>query len=83
MERLHAYLLKQDLLLADESRWPLLGARGRKSKNWLVGVVEVGAAEVDKREEFRTLFSPCIPGCNALLELRQMVLLGHAALMVA
>jgi transposase len=34
VERLHQYLLEQELLLADESHWPLLGAKGRKTKNW-------------------------------------------------
>jgi len=34
VERLHQHLLAQELLLADESRWPLLGVKGRKTKNW-------------------------------------------------
>ncbi|MEQ9502688.1 MAG: IS66 family transposase [Deltaproteobacteria bacterium] len=34
VERLHQYLVAQDILLADESHWPLLGARGRPTKNW-------------------------------------------------
>jgi len=31
--RLHAHLLSKDVVLADETRWPLLGAKGRKTKN--------------------------------------------------
>jgi transposase len=34
MRRLHEHLLGKELLLADESRWPLLGVKGRKTKNW-------------------------------------------------
>jgi hypothetical protein len=34
VERLHQYLVAQEILLADESHWPLLGARGRPTKNW-------------------------------------------------
>lgn len=34
VERLHEHLLKHEILLADESHWPLLGAKGRKTKNW-------------------------------------------------
>lgn len=31
---LHGYLLAKDVLLADESHWPLLGVRGRKTQNY-------------------------------------------------
>lgn len=32
-ERLRRSLIKEPVLLADETRWPLLGAKGRKTKN--------------------------------------------------
>lgn len=34
IERLHRHLLSKDILMADETRWPLLGAPGRATKNW-------------------------------------------------
>jgi transposase len=34
MVRLHQHLLSQDVLLADESHWPVLGVKGRPTKNW-------------------------------------------------
>lgn len=36
VERLHTYLLSQEVVLADETHWPLLGAKGRKTKNCFV-----------------------------------------------
>ncbi|MEQ8985904.1 MAG: IS66 family transposase [Deltaproteobacteria bacterium] len=36
LERLHAHLLTRDVVLVDETRWPLLGVKGRKTKNWFV-----------------------------------------------
>jgi transposase len=34
IERLHQHLLSKEVLLADESHWPLLGVSGRPTKNW-------------------------------------------------
>ncbi len=47
-ERLHKYLLGKELLLADESRWPLLGAKGRKTKNWFAWTLASNAAILHK-----------------------------------
>ena len=38
-KRLHDFLLTQDVLMVDETRWPLLGVRGRKTKNWFIWAV--------------------------------------------
>ena len=54
IQRLHAYLLKQDLLLADESRWPLLGALGRKSKNWYAWTLVCDNAILHKIQDSRS-----------------------------
>jgi transposase len=35
-DRLHAYLLQKEVICVDETRWPLLGTKGRKTKNWFV-----------------------------------------------
>ena len=34
IERLHQHLLSKEVLMADETRWPLLGVSGRATKNW-------------------------------------------------
>lgn len=39
LERLHAYLLTQEVLFADESRWPVLGSKDAKSRNWTAWVL--------------------------------------------
>lgn len=39
LERLHLYLLTKDVLAADESRWPVLGHKGKKTKNWTTWVL--------------------------------------------
>jgi len=36
LERLHDHLLSKDVVLVDETRWPVLGTKGRKTKNWFV-----------------------------------------------
>ena len=36
IERLHRHLLSKDVVIADETRWPLLGVKDRKTKNWFV-----------------------------------------------
>jgi transposase len=36
MKRLHRHILEQEVVIIDETRWPLLGAQGRKTKNWFV-----------------------------------------------
>ena len=54
IERLHQYLLKQDLLLADESRWPLLGAKDRKSKNWYAWTLVCDNAILHKIQDSRS-----------------------------
>jgi transposase len=33
-ERLHQYLLSKPVLMGDETRWPLLGVKGRATTNW-------------------------------------------------
>lgn len=35
-ERLHQYILSQEVVLIDETRWPLLGAKTHETKNWFV-----------------------------------------------
>jgi transposase len=53
IERLHQHLLAQEVLLADESHWPLLGVTGRATKNWfdwvLVGEDAVLHSILDSR----------------------------------
>jgi len=36
LERLHGHLLSKEVVLVDETRWPVLGTKGRKTKNWFV-----------------------------------------------
>ena len=54
VERLHAYLLSKELLLADESRWPLLGVKGRKTKNWFAWTLASDDAILHKIQDSRT-----------------------------
>lgn len=53
VKRMHQHLLSQEVLLADESHWPLLGAEGRKTKNWyawtLVGEQAILHSILDSR----------------------------------
>lgn len=52
--RLHDYLLSKELVLADETRWPLLGAKGRKSKNWFAWTLASEDAILHKIQDTRS-----------------------------
>jgi transposase len=46
VDRLHVYATAQDVAVVDETTWPLLGVRGRKSKAWYVVAIAVEKAIV-------------------------------------
>ena len=52
--QLHEYLLSKELVLADETRWPLLGVRGRKTKNWFVWSLAADDAVLYKIQDGRS-----------------------------
>ena len=54
MVRLHEYLLSKDVLLADETRWPLLGVTGRATKNWFDWVLVAEDAVLHSIHETRS-----------------------------
>ncbi|MEQ8273517.1 MAG: transposase [Deltaproteobacteria bacterium] len=54
IDRLRQYLLSKELLLADESRWPLLGAKGRKTKNWFAWTLASEDAILHRIEDTRS-----------------------------
>jgi transposase len=53
-DRLHDHLLSKELLLADETRWPLLGVKGRKTKNWFVWSLAADDAVLYKIQDGRS-----------------------------
>lgn len=65
-ERLHRYILSQEVLLIDETRWPLLGAKTHETKNWFVwGLV------ADKAIDYTILDSrPAAAGAKVLCDFR-------------
>jgi transposase len=54
IDRLHAYLLSKEVVLADETRWPLLGMMGRKTKNWFVWSLAADDAVLYKIQDGRS-----------------------------
>jgi len=44
IDRLHVHATSQDVALIDETTWPLLGVKGRKSKTWFVVAILVEKA---------------------------------------
>lgn len=54
MERLHTHLLSQNVLLADESHWPVLGGPGRATKNWFTWALVADRAVLYKIMDSRS-----------------------------
>jgi len=54
IKRLHEYLLKKEVLMGDETRWPLLGVNGRASKNWFDWVLVADDAVLHSIRETRS-----------------------------
>jgi transposase len=54
IERLHQYLISKEVLMGDETRWPLLGVSGRASKNWFDWVLVAEDAVLHSIRETRS-----------------------------
>ena len=54
IQRLHQHLLSKDVLMADETRWPLLGVSGRATKNWFDWVLVAEDAVLHSIHETRS-----------------------------
>jgi len=54
IDRLRQYLHGKDVLMADETRWPLLGVKGRSTKNWFDWVLVAEDAVLHSIHDSRT-----------------------------
>lgn len=56
VERLHQKLLAEPVVIVDETRWPLLGAKGRKkTKNWFVWALTAKGGVVYRIQKTRSI----------------------------
>lgn len=77
-DRLHKYLLSKDVLMADETRWPVLGVSGRSTKNWFDWVLVAEDAVLHSIMETRSN-----EAADALLQGFKGVLLTDAYIVYA